>query len=380
MAVATVVTDSPTPGRTPRAGAWLLIAPLIVWLIVFVIAPIAIMMVISFCQKKEGSVGVIWSFDTSAYAQVINLELFKALAWAAFWGGLGAALVCGAILGAGRVWPIVADWFARRWRVVVVVLVVVIGWGAFRQYVISRVEGRSPDQLTAAQELVQQRLSMLKIFIVSIDYAAWSTIICVIVGYPVAYYMGRASPGMRNLLLLLIMVPFWTSFLIRTYAWVTILNTQGVLNDFLLWANIVSQPLDLMPSGTAVMIGLVYTYLPFMILPIYTSCERLDQSLIDASFDLGANPFRSFWTVILPLTRPGVVAGIIITFVPAIGMFAVNDILGGRREQLIGNVISNQLVGQGRNWPLGAALGMVLMMMFVVTYYMAARKRGTVVG
>jgi|GEM_PF-134021 len=370
--------DARPIGRRPRAGAWLLLAPLVFWLAVFVIAPVAIMVVYSFCKPADGA-GVVFSPSTDAYKSILNFALAKALAIAA----LGATALAGVGLGIlhliGRAWGWLGDWTARRWRLAAVVIFVCTGWGVFRHHVVSRVEAKDPETLTQAQQDERRDLTMFKIFVVSIDYAVWSTLICVVVGYPVAFFMGRAPERWRNLLMLLVMVPFWTSFLIRTYAWVGILNTQGTLNDILLYFRVITQPLDLLPSTTAVMIGLVYTYLPFMILPIYTSCERLDQSMIEASFDLGANPFRAFFTVILPLTWPGVMAGVVITFVPAIGMFAVNDILGGRREQLIGNVIVNQFVGQGRNWPLGAALGMVLMGMFVVAYYFSTRKQGAIV-
>jgi len=373
------IPDSKPIGRRPRAGAWLLLAPLILWLLVFVIAPVAIMVVYSFCQPKQPA-GVEYSPSVDAYRSILNWPLFKALLIAGAGGAIGAASIVGVLVAIGRAWPWLGDWIVRHWRRVATVLFVCISWGVFRHHVISRVEVNDPASLTQAQQDEREKLTMFKIFVVSIDYAVWSTLICVVIGYPVAYFMGRAPESWRNILMLLIMVPFWTSFLIRTYAWVGILNNQGTLNDLLLWLNVISKPLDLWPSSMAIMIGLVYTYLPFMILPIYTSCERLDQSMIEASFDLGANPFRSFWTVILPLTWPGVVAGVVITFVPAIGMFAVNDILGGKKEQLIGNVIVNQFVGQGRNWPLGAALGMVLMGMFVVTYYLSTRKQGSIVG
>lgn len=360
--------DHQTNARRPAIAGWLLLSPLLLWLLAFVVAPIAIMTVYSVGLPRQPA-GVQFvdpatgSLDLSieGYRRIFNAVLVRVLLKSAGWAAVGAAGALALAFAGGWVWLPVRDWVLRHWVAVSGTVFVAVGWTVLRRVV--ETEAGAGD---------------IKIFVVSIDYAIWSTLICVVVGYPVAYFMGRAPERWRNLLLIGIMVPFWTSFLIRTYAWLTILKSEGVLNKFLLWTRIISEPLDLLYTPTAVMIGLVYTYLPFMILPIYTSCEKLDQSLIDASFDLGAGPFRSFWSVILPLTMPGVIAGIVITFVPAIGMFAVNDILGGKREPLIGNVITAQF-GNARNWPYGAALGMVLMMMFVVLYYLSTRKRGAVV-
>jgi spermidine/putrescine transport system permease protein len=193
-------------------------------------------------------------------------------------------------------------------------------------------------------------------------------------GYPVAYFMGRAPERWRNVLLLLVMIPFWTSFLIRTYAWIRILGREGLLNTLLIKANVIAQPLDILYTPKAELIGLVYAFLPFMILPIYGSVEKLDGSLIDAALDLGAGPLRAFRHVILPLTMPGILAGVLLVFIPAVGMFAVSDVLGGKRVPMIGNVIEQQFVGKGGDWPYGAALGMTLLVMFVVVYALAARR------
>jgi len=207
----------------------------------------------------------------------------------------------------------------------------------------------------------------LRILTRSIGLAGLTTAICAAVGYPAAYTIARAGERWRELLLILVMVPFWTNFLIRTYAWITILKREGLLNGLLLYTHAISAPLDWLYTPTAVVIGLVYAYLPFMMLPIYSSVEKLDSSLVEAAQDLGAGPLRTFWTVILPLTWPGVAAGILLVFVPAIGMFAITDLMGGARVPLIGNVIQNQF-SQARDWPFGAALGMVFTLLFVVAY------------
>jgi spermidine/putrescine transport system permease protein len=208
----------------------------------------------------------------------------------------------------------------------------------------------------------------------SVVFSAITTAICLAMGYPVAYYVARVSLRWRNRLLMLLMVPFWTSFLIRTYAWVTILKSEGLLNGLLLYWNIVSQPFEMLYTPGAVILGLVYTFLPFMILPIYSSVERLDNAMVEAAFDLGASPVRSFYSIIVPMTSPGIVAGVLLVFIPSLGLYAVNDILGGGKVDMIGNVIENQFKGNARNWPFGAALGIVLLLGFAAAFLLTSRK------
>jgi spermidine/putrescine transport system permease protein len=215
----------------------------------------------------------------------------------------------------------------------------------------------------------------LQIVIRSILYAALTTFLCLAAGYPVAFLIGRADPRWRNLLLMAVMVPFWTSFLIRTYAWVTILKSEGLLNSLLLQLQLISQPLELLYTPGAVVLGLVYTFLPFMILPIYSSVEKLDGALIEAALDLGAGPLRAFWRVILPLTTPGIAAGVLLVFIPSLGLYAVNDILGGGRVDMIGNIIENQFKGNARNWPFGAALGTTLLVSFALVYWFVNQRQ-----
>jgi spermidine/putrescine transport system permease protein len=220
----------------------------------------------------------------------------------------------------------------------------------------------------------------LRILFSSLLYAGITTVLCAVIGYPVAYCIGRASPRWRNRLLMLVMIPFWTSFLIRTYAWMIILAEEGPLNGLLKASGVIPHifpgPLDLMYTPFAVVLGLVYTYLPFMILPIYGSVEKLDGSLIEASLDLGATPIGTFRRVILPLTWPGILAGAMLVFVPSIGMFAVTDLMGGGRVVMVGNVIQNQFQGQGRDQPFGSALGISLMALFVLTFAWRKSQRG----
>jgi spermidine/putrescine transport system permease protein len=291
-------TSAPPPAeardrRRPGWKAWALLAPMILWLLAFVVVPTAILLVYSFCERDEVG-GVIFRFNWDNYRRVFD--------------------------------PV-----------------------------------------------------YLRIFWRSIGYAGLTTAICVVLGYPVAYFIARAPEARRNRLLLLVMVPFWTSFLIRTYAWITILKQEGLLNGLLQALHLVSAPLPFLYTPTAVVIGLVYAYLPFMILPIYGSAEKLDNSLVEAAHDLGAGPLRAFSAVIVPLTMPGIAAGTLLVFVPAIGMFAITDLMGGAKVPMIGNVIQNQFL-QARDWPFGAALGVVFMLMFAVTYGLLQRRGARLAG
>jgi len=277
------------PRRDPGTAGWLLVSPLLAWIVLFVVAPTAIMLVYSF--GRRGTLGgVVLDFTLDNYAAVLD--------------------------------P-----------------------------------------------------TYLQILVRSVFYSGLTTLICLIVGYPVAYYIARADERWRNVLLMLVMVPFWTSFLIRTYAWVTILKNEGLLNGALLQLRVIGAPIEMLYTPAAVVLGLVYTFLPFMILPIYGSVEKLDDALVEAAFDLGAGPRVAFQRVIVPLTSPGIAAGILLVFVPALGLYAVNDILGGGRVDMIGNIIENQFKGNARNWPFGSALGITLMLAFAAAFWFASRRR-----
>ncbi len=194
----------------------------------------------------------------------------------------------------------------------------------------------------------------------SISTAFVCTIICLLIGYPFAYYLAYYRPKLRNVLLLLVVVPFWINFLIRTYAWILILRTEGLLNSFLSILIPGFQPLEILNTPFAVQIGLVYGYLPFMILPLYAALEQMDFSLIDAAKDLGASPRHAFWHVTLPLSIPGILAGSMLVFIPTVGAFLTPDILGGGKVSFVGNVIERQFK-TARDFPFGAALSFMLM-------------------
>lgn len=273
----------------PGWRAWVLLAPLIAWVGVFVVAPAGLLLVYSFCDRDELG-RIVFDFTTGAYVRVFD--------------------------------PIYLGIFAR-----------------------------------------------------SLGYAAATTVLCLLIGFPMAWWIGRAPPRSRNRWLLLVMVPFWTSFLVRTYAWMMILKQEGLLNAVLRALVPGAEPLDLLYTPAAVMIGLVYAYLPFMILPIYGSAEKLDGALIEAAHDLGAGPLRVFSSVIIPLTLPGIAAGALLVFVPSIAMFAITDLMGGAKVPLLGNVIQNQFL-QARDWPFGSALGVVFMALFALSYWVLIRFQG----
>jgi spermidine/putrescine transport system permease protein len=211
----------------------------------------------------------------------------------------------------------------------------------------------------------------------SLWLAVQTTFFVILLAYPLAYFIARAPASRRTTLLFLVLVPMWTNFVIRIYAWVMILRTQGVLNSLLGWiASLLGlsfQPFDLYPSQGAVLIGMVYEFLPFMILPIYTSLEKIEPSLYEAAADLGANALRTFWRVTLPLSMPGIVAGTILTFIPVVGTFVVSDILGGRQVVLVGNLIQNQFLS-ARDPAFGSAAAVFLMLLTLgITLYYTRR-------
>jgi spermidine/putrescine transport system permease protein len=199
-----------------------------------------------------------------------------------------------------------------------------------------------------------------KIFIRSAWIATANTLLCLFFGYPFAYFIARRPKRWRNVLLLLVMIPFWTNFLVRTYAWMVILRDKGLINSLLMQIGIITKPLPLLFNQNAVILGLFYGYLPFMVLPLYASIEKLDFSLVEAAQDLGANSLVAFRRIVLPLTMPGIVAGAIITFIPSIGAYVTPDLLGGAKAMMIGNLLQQQFL-EVRDWPFGSAVGFILM-------------------
>ena len=200
----------------------------------------------------------------------------------------------------------------------------------------------------------------LAAWLISLRIAATSTLVALLLGYPMAYAIARAAPARRPLLLMLVVLPFWTSVLIRIYAWMGLLARNGLLDQFLRWTGLAENPGTIIGTEWAIHLGIVYAYLPFMVLPLYAGLERLDRSLIEAALDLGASQARAFLTVVVPLAMPGIISGVILVFIPALGSYLIPDLLGGTDSQMIANVIERQSKG-ANDWPFGAALSFLLM-------------------
>ncbi|MDE1172113.1 MAG: ABC transporter permease subunit [Parvibaculaceae bacterium] len=216
----------------------------------------------------------------------------------------------------------------------------------------------------------------LRAYLNSLKIAAISTVLCLLLGYPMAYAIARAPANRRNILLLVVILPLWTSFLLRVYAWIGLLDTNGMINRFLVWSHIVSAPIQMLYTPFAVYLGIVYSYLPFMILPLYASLERLDATLDEAAADLGARPWSVFRDVTLPLSMPGIVAGSLLTFIPAVGEYVIPDLLGDARNLMIGRVLFNEFF-QNRDWPTASAVAIALLVALVIPimFFQAAQAR-----
>lgn len=213
----------------------------------------------------------------------------------------------------------------------------------------------------------------------SIGIAALNTVICLLIGYPLAFFIStRKNRMFQQFCLFLVILPFWTNFLIRTYAWRILLGNDGTINGVLTSIGLINEPLEMLNTPFAVVVGLVYGFLPFMVLPIFASVERFDFKFVDAAHDLGANDIRAFFRVVLPMTSPGLLAGCALVFIPSVGAFVTPDLLGGTKGLMIGNLIQRQFGGTG-NMPLGSALSIVMMaivMLSLVVYVFANRRQG----
>lgn len=208
----------------------------------------------------------------------------------------------------------------------------------------------------------------------SVLMAAGATVLCLLLGFPMAYGIARSDGTTRSILLLLIVLPFWISFLLRVYAWMGLLNNYGVINNFLMWTGLTDQPIPMMYTDFAIYIGLVYSYLPFMILPLYATLERMDLDLIDAAQDLGARRSQAFWDITWPLARPGVIAGCLLVFIPAIGEYVIPYLLGGPEALMIGRVLFDEFF-VNRDWPLASSVAIVLLLLLVVPIVILQRSQ-----
>jgi putrescine transport system permease protein len=199
----------------------------------------------------------------------------------------------------------------------------------------------------------------------SVLLAALATALLIVTGYPVAYAIARSPRGLRPILLLLVVLPFFTSFLIRVYAWIGILSREGLLNQLLLSLGIISQPLEILSTNIAVIIGMVYSYFPFMVLPLYAALKKMDDALLEAAADLGATPSQAFWRVTVPVSMPGIVAGALLCFIPAVGEFVIPDLLGGSDTQMIGRTVWNEFA-VNRSWSVSSALAILILLVLLI--------------
>ena len=202
-------------------------------------------------------------------------------------------------------------------------------------------------------------------YVNSVVVAAVSTLLCLLLGYPMAYYIARSTPATRNVLMMAVMLPFWTSFLIRVYAWIGILKNNGLLNNFLMSIGLIHSPIELYHTNTAVYIGMVYSYLPFLVMPLYAHLVKMDLTLLEAAYDLGAKPWKAFWQITLPLSKNGIVAGCLLVFIPAVGEYVIPELLGGANTLMIGRVMWNEFFDNA-DWPMASAVTCAMVVLLLV--------------
>ena len=214
-------------------------------------------------------------------------------------------------------------------------------------------------------------------YLTSVKYALWTTLMCLFIGYPFAYFIARARKSVQPALLMLVMLPFWTSFLLRVYAWKGILADQGVLNNFLIWLGIIDEPIQMLYTNISMLVGMTYVYCPFMILPLYAILVKMDFRLLEAAHDLGASPWNAFWLITVPLSKAGIIAGSMLVFIPCLGEFVIPSLLGGAENIMLGRVVWDEMFSSN-NWPRAAALAVVMILFILVpmaiyTHYSAER-------
>ena len=202
-------------------------------------------------------------------------------------------------------------------------------------------------------------------YLTSLKFSLLTTLLCLLIGYPFAYFMARAKPAKRPILLMMVMLPFWTSFLLRVYAWKGILADQGVVNQFLMWSGLVQEPVQMLYTNVSMLVGMTYVYCPFMILPLYATLVKMDLRLLEAAHDLGASPWKAFWLITVPLSKAGIISGCMLVFIPAVGEFVIPSLLGGAENVLIGRVVWDEMFSSN-NWPRAAALAVVMVLLILL--------------
>ncbi|MBQ0918954.1 ABC transporter permease [Hydrogenophaga aromaticivorans] len=205
----------------------------------------------------------------------------------------------------------------------------------------------------------------IEAYLRSIWYALCTAVLCLLIGYPFAYFIARSAPSVRPALLMMVMLPFWTSFLLRVYAWKGILADQGVINQLLMGVGVIDEPIQMLYTNVSMLVGMTYVYLPFMILPLYANLVKMDFRLLEAAYDLGASPFKAFWLVTVPLSKAGIVAGFMLVFIPAVGEFVIPSLLGGPENIMIGRVVWDEMF-TSNNWPRASALAVVMILLIIV--------------
>ena len=239
------------------------------------------------------------------------------------------------------------------------------GWDAVKTF-FADLDFENFEFLTTDDLYWKAYLSSLKIALISTGFT-------LLIGYPIAYSMARSAPEWRPTLLMLVVLPFWTSFLIRVYAWMGILSNEGLLNQFLLWSGLISEPLTILNTNAAVYIGIVYTYLPFMIMPIYSALEKMDDSLLEAAEDLGCSRTSAFWLVTIPLSETGIIAGCFLVFIPTLGEFVIPSLLGGSQTLMIGKVLWEEFFNN-RDWPVASAVAIILLLILIIPIILFQRN------
>jgi putrescine transport system permease protein len=217
----------------------------------------------------------------------------------------------------------------------------------------------------------------IEAYLRSIWYALLTALLCLLIGYPFAYFIARSPASVRPALLMMVMLPFWTSFLLRVYAWKGILADQGVVNKLLMWLGITQEPILMLYTNVSMLVGMTYVYLPFMILPLYANLVKMDFRLLEAAYDLGTSPFKAFWLVTVPLSKAGIIAGFMLVFIPAVGEFVIPSLLGGPENIMIGRVVWDEMF-TSNNWPRASALAVVMILVIIVPlaiYYNATSEK-----
>ncbi|MCC0075913.1 MAG: ABC transporter permease subunit [Rhodobacter sp.] len=327
---------------------------------------------------RRSAVVLLGGLAVAAGLGVLPLAADSAGSLALVAGGLAilfAAIELGDGFGLSRRWLVIAVpmlWFL----VFFLIPFVVLGRISLSEVVIARppyspLWERGPNgELEIIASLDNYRFLLddplyVNAYLSSIKVAIVSTVFALLVGYPIAYYIARSPEPRRSVLLLLVILPFWTSFLLRVYAWIGFLRSNGVINNILMWAGVIDEPLVMMQTDFAVYIGIVYTYLPFMILPLYATLVKLDDALLEAAADLGATPTVTFLTVTLPLSMPGIIAGSMLVFIPAIGEYVIPALLGGPDTLMIGRVLWDEFFSS-RDWPVASSVAIVMLIVVVI--------------